>query len=193
MLNQNQVNKVLGKKVPNLSPSRVAVLAIRGNDGHNDLGVFDDRCYVVYDHALKGSWLMNTDPSNQKPGRATLKTGVWRMIAKKHHIASPPPKGRPAFGQAQAVTVHRHDRGDDTGWFGINIHDSLGGTTSSEGCQTFLAEDWHREDGSGFRDVMYRLLKVTPEGVMAHPDGFGPEFLYILIDAVEVAHILAQG
>jgi len=70
MLTQDQCNKILAKKLGTVPTDRVLVLAIRGNDGHNDLGVFDDRAYVVYDHTIKGVWDMNTDPSSNVTGRA---------------------------------------------------------------------------------------------------------------------------
>ena len=190
MLTIDNILKVMDEKIEQVNPSKIYVLAIRGNEGPNKIGVFDDRAYVVYDSTLKGTWKMNTDPSSQIPGRATLVPNVIDMIAKKHHINDAPPLGRAAFGQAEAVTVDRYHVGLDKGWFGINIHDALNGTTSSAGCQTFEPKNWATKAEDGFRDVMYRLLKITPAQVMAHPSGFGDTFKYILATATEVNGIL---
>jgi len=45
MLTQDQLNKIIARKLKDVPTDRVIVLAIRGNDGSNDLGVFDDRAY----------------------------------------------------------------------------------------------------------------------------------------------------
>lgn len=163
---------------------RVVVLAIRGNDGSNDLGVFDDRAYVVYDHTLKGTWQMNTDPSSNVTGRANLKPGIWKYRAGDH-------KGRAAFVQAEEVTVHRHNQGDDTGAFAINLHDAKGGT-SSLGCQTWRkTPDWSNKGGTGFRDVVYRILKLTPKEAIGHKaPGVGRWFYYILVTLAEAEALL---
>ena len=192
MYTKNQINKLIDKKCPGRDNSRIYVVAIRsGVTGDNTLGEFNDRCYVIFDHALKGSWIMNTDPSNNIPGRATLNPGVWKFRAGKHHINDPKPKGRAAFRQFGDVTVHRHQEGNDTGEFGINIHDSLSGTTSSEGCQTFQKQNWSNLVDGGFRDVMYRILKVSSDSVMRNPSGIGSWFFYILLDLKEAEAILA--
>lgn len=190
MYNQDQVNKIidceLSKKGIGREDSRIYVLAIRGNSGTNEIGVFDDRAYMSYDHTIKGVWDMNTDPSIEADGEANLCLGVWKYHAGKHHIDQDPPLGRPAFIQAGEVTVDRHGEGSDTGWFGINLHDALGGTTSSAGCQTFQqyggVTNFYNGNGTGFRDVGYRILGVTPDQVMANPNGVGDFLYYILVD-----------
>src|SRR5690606_16180886 len=82
----------------------------------------------------------NTDPSKYREGIAVLKAGVWRYKPGKHKINSP--DGYPAFVQAQKVTVVRDGKGEDTGWFGINIHRGGKWTTSSAGCQTIIEPQW---------------------------------------------------
>jgi hypothetical protein len=195
-LTADQCNKIIALKVKTVDPSTVYVLAVRGSDGKNDIGVFDDRAYVIYDHTLKGQWSMNTDPSSDVTGRAHLLPGVYTYRAGKHHINEPAPKGRPAFVQADQVHIHRTNQGDEWGWYGINLHDALGGTTSSLGCQTWKqydgTEDFHNANGTGFRDVMYRILKVTPEDVMNQPTGCGPKFKYILVTGDDANKLLAS-
>lgn len=190
MYNQDQVNKIidceLKKKGIAREDNRIYVLAIRGNSGTNQIGVFDDRAYLSYDHTIKGEWNMNTDPSVENPGMANLCPGVWRYQAGKHHIDQDPPLGRAAFIQAGVVTVNRENQGEDTGFFGINLHDAMSGTTSSEGCQTFQQYGgvamFYNSKGTGFRDVAYRILGVTPDQVMANPHGCGDFLYYILVD-----------
>ncbi len=182
----DQLNKIIALKVKNFSPSKVYVVAVRGSDGHDDLGVFDDRSYIVYDHTLKGIWKMNTNPSSQAPGRATLKPDVYHYRAGDH-------KGRAAFVQAGPVTIHRFGGTDESGWFGINLHDAKtnSGGTSSLGCQTWTMEDFW-SNNLGFADVMYRILKVTKSQAIGHKDGIGPEFDYILITGDEANKLVAQ-
>jgi hypothetical protein len=193
MLNADQLRKIIYAKCPKVGLSTICVVAVRGSDGHNDLGVFDDRCYVMYDGALKGTWAMNTDPSSDVTGRAHLLPGVYTYQAGKHHINQAPPLGRPAFIQAGEVNIHRTNQGDEHGFFGINLHDATGGTTSSLGCQTFKQyggeSDFYNDQGTGFRDVMYRILNVNPSMVMKHPEGVGNTFKYILIDATEANNL----
>lgn len=191
MLNQDQLGNLLRAKIGDVKPDVIYVLAIRGNEGPNRIGVFDDRAYVVFDWTLKGTWKMNTDPSSDQTGRAHLLPGVYDYQAGKHHINNPAPKGRPAFIQAGKVNIHRTNQGDESGWYGINLHDAKGGTTSSLGCQTWnQGSDFYNDEGTGFRDVMYRILGITPAMVMAHPSGIGKKFKYILMTADEVTKIL---
>jgi hypothetical protein len=191
MLTQDQINKLLRLKIRDLDPSTITVLAVRGNEGENRIGVFDDRAYVVYDWTLKGTWRMNTDPSSDAVGRAHLISGVYDYRAGKHHINSPAPKGRAAFVQAGRVRIYRTGHGFESGWFGINLHDARGGSTSSLACQTWnQGSDFYNDDGTGFRDVLYRLLGVTPEQVMANPSGVGRKFKYVLVTSAEVTKML---
>jgi hypothetical protein len=194
MLTQEQLNDILKLKIKQLDPSTIYVLAVRGNEGTNRLGVFDDRAYVIHDSTLKGTWRMNTDPSSDHPGRAHLLPGVYDYRAGKHHMQNSAPKGRAAFIQAGPVKIHRTGQGDETGWFGINLHDALGGTTSSLACQTWnQGLDFYNQARTGFRDVLYRILGVTPAQVMAQPTGIGRKFKYILVTSSEVADLLRNA
>jgi hypothetical protein len=194
MLTQDQLAKILRLKIKEVNPSTIYVLAVRGNQGENRIGVFDDRAYVVYDWTLKGTWTMNTDPSSDVVGRAHLVPGVYDYRAGKHHINDPAPRGRAAFVQAGPVQVKRTGQGTETGWFGINLHDAKGGSTSSLGCQTWnQGSDFYNDEGTGFRDVMYRILGVTPELVMRHPSGIGKKFKYVLATSSEVTDLLRSS
>ena len=77
-----------------------------------------------------------------------LKPGVWRYQKGKHKRNSP--FGYMAFVQAAPVTVVRDQKGEDTGFFGINIHAGGIGTTSSLGCQTVYKLQWLE-----FRSLVY--------------------------------------
>lgn len=191
MLNNAQVNKLIKARLPHVKPTDIVIVGVRGNEGPNRIGVFDDRCYVTLGAGTDiKTWKFNTDPTSQIEGRANLKPGVWKYRVGKHHIASPPPKGRPGLVQAAEVTVYRYGQGDDTGWFGINFHNVLGGTTSSEGCQTFNPDEWQTPGLNGFFDVILRLAKVTARQAMENPSGVGPVITYLLFTAKEVAEIL---
>jgi hypothetical protein len=194
MLTQDQLTKIIRLKINDLNPSTITVLTVRGNEGANRIGVFDDRAYAVHDWTLKGTWRMNSDPSTNVVGRAHLVPGVYDYRAGKHHINHPAPRGRAAFVQAGRVRVKRTGQGVESGWFGINLHDAKGGSTSSLGCQTWnQGSDFYNDEGTGFRDVMYRLLGVTPVEVMAHPSGVGRKFKYILVTSPEITELLRSA
>ena len=112
--------------------------------GKNDVGMYDDAIIVISPN-VHAAFNANTDPSrlgwNAKAGKpmAQLKRGVWRYKVGKHGLN----RGNPytALVQAVPVTVHRGDK-EETGWFGINIHRGGFKSTSSEGCQTVVPEQW---------------------------------------------------
>jgi len=123
----------------------VCVVGIRGYyrdtmgaKGKNDVGIYDDALIVVTPNAHV-AFNANVDPSrlgfNARAGKpmAQLKPGVWRYKIGQHGIN----RGNPykALVQAAPVTVLRGD-GEETGWFGINIHRGGRNSTSSEGCTT---------------------------------------------------------
>ena len=184
MLTQNQLAKILRLKIKDVNPSTIYVLAVRGNQGKNRIGVFDDRAYAVYDWTLKGTWRMNTDPSSDVVGRAHLIPDVYDYRAGDH-------KGRAAFVQAGPVRIYRTGQGEEAGWFGINLHDAKGGRTSSLGCQTWhQGTEFYNSASTGFRDVMYRILKVSPDQVILHKEGVGRKFKYVLVTSAEVTELL---
>lgn len=136
----------------------VKVLGIRGyykttmgNPVKNDRGIYDDALFIISPDIF-AAFNGNTDPSAFKPGIANLKLGVWRYKPGKHKINSP--LGYPAFVQADQVTVLRDGQGEDTGFFGINIHKGGFNSTSSLGCQTIYPEQWE-----SFRATLYDQLK----------------------------------
>jgi lysozyme len=114
-----------------------------GRPGINDLGIYDDAVFVVSPSDF-ASFNANVDPSRHRPGMATLTAGVWRYKIGIHNLSKDPalhPRYK-ALVQAAEVTVHRDDAGNDTGWFGINIHKGAYTGTSSEGCQTIHPDQW---------------------------------------------------
>lgn len=144
-----------------IGPNEVVLLGIRGYylnsmgaAGKNDRGIYDDalciigpECFVAFNG--------NTDPSVYRKGVAVLKTGVWQYKPGQHGITfNRPGYPYPAFVQAASVTVVRDQKGDDTGWFGINIHRGSNATTSSLGCQTVPPAQWE-----AFRALLNDQLK----------------------------------
>lgn len=108
-----------------------------GVKGKNDRAIYDDAIFVVSPKVFQ-SFNGNTDPSAQfKKGLAMLKPDTYYA----HKIGAH--KGYQALAQwAGKVTVARDGVGDDTGFFGINIHRGGVTTTSSEGCQTIPPAQW---------------------------------------------------
>jgi lysozyme len=125
----------------------VILLGVRGyysktfGDPGNDLNVYDDAIFLwsVNGHF---SFNANTDPSILRPRVAKLKQGLWHYRLGTHNISKPKSQQYPALIQAAPVTVVRHNSGEDTGWFGINIHRGGRTTTSSLGCQTIPPNQW---------------------------------------------------
>lgn len=130
------------------TPGAVRLLGIRGYyrdtmgvPGKNDRGIYDDAiCLVTPVRFLTCN--ANTDPSVSRDGVAVLRTGVWLYKVGMHGLTKPRhPSGAldyvepgyqyRALVQAGEVTVRRDQEGDDTGWFGINIHRGSRSTTSS--------------------------------------------------------------
>lgn len=112
-----------------------------GQPGANDRGLYDDAIMLVTPTAYV-TFNANCDPSRESPGMAVLKAGVWRYKLGIHGLSKPKPLQYEALVQADEVTVTRDGRGDDTGWFGINIHRGGRTTTSSLGCQTIHPSQW---------------------------------------------------
>lgn len=172
----------------------VAVFAIRGyymnsmgKAGLNDRGIYDDAAWIIlHDRCI--AFNFNTDPTGYAHGRATLVPGIWRFTPGKHHLSSPPPKGRPAFRQFGMFTVKRDGVGERTGNFGINLHDGGDENTSSEGCQTVPASQWKE-----FKGTIQKVLGVTDADCMANPGGVkGKTFAYGLMEKSEADRILGR-
>jgi len=135
--------------------SDVQLLGVRGyfQDsmgvvGENDRGIYDDAFFLISPNAFK-SYNANTDPTRKgtnKAGRglAVLQPGIYRYKVGIHGISRPKDKQYPALVQASGVTIKRDGstvvRPDQ--WIGLNIHKGGLSTTSSEGCQTVVREQW---------------------------------------------------
>lgn len=126
-----------------------AILGRRGyfqntmGHGVNSRGIYDDALFLITPLVYRG-YNANTDPSLSRPGMAVLKTGVWDYKLGIHNISKDPAlhPHYPALVQAGPVTVARDGGKVETGYFGINIHKGGVNTTSSEGCQTIVPEQW---------------------------------------------------
>lgn len=126
----------------------VAVVGMRGYyldsmgaKGRNDRGIYDDAIFVATPSAYV-AFNANVDPSVVRKHIASLKPGLWRYKVGTHGLSKPKAQQYTALVQAAPVTVARDGEGDDTGWFGINIHRGGFGTTSSLGCQTIHPDQW---------------------------------------------------
>lgn len=120
----------------------VTVAAFRGYYSNgNERGIYDD-CIVVLGPEHFSTYNANVDPSAFRSGIANLIPGVWRYKPGTHGLSKPKVRQYQAYVQAGPVTVHRDGKGNDTGWFGINIHKGSNGGTSSLGCQTIPPAQW---------------------------------------------------
>lgn len=134
----------------------VALLGVRGYYSEtfapsgNNINVYDDAMFVISKYGYY-PFNANTDPSILKPHVARLKQGKWLYKLGTHNLSKPKSRQYPALVQAAPVTVSRVNEGDDTGWFGINIHRGSNTTTSSLGCQTIPPSQW---------DSFYNLVKM---------------------------------
>lgn len=122
----------------------VALVGVRGYYSEtfapkgNNIDVYDDALFLISDHGYF-SFNANVDPSIRRSGIAKLKPGVWQYRIGTHNISKPKSRQYEALVQAAPVTVIREGQGEDTGWFGINIHRGGRNTTSSLGCVTLPA------------------------------------------------------
>lgn len=141
-----------------------------GKPGVNDRGVYDDAIFLVSPNVF-AAFNANTDPSAYRAGIATLKPGTWLYRVGVHGLNKPADQRYEALVQAAEVVVTRDGKGEDRGWFGINIHRGGVAGTSSLGCQTIVPEQW-----GGFmaavkaemaacrqKSIAYMLIENTPE------------------------------
>ena len=187
-LTDAQVRAVLEHWGVKSHKTTVAILGVRDADGDgNELGVYDDKFYVATKDGatpFKG----NTDPSKLAPGIAQLETGqTIKYRAGKHKLAYPPPRGYPALRQYGKAYLKREGVGRELDNIAANIHHgTASGSTSSEACQTVPYELWEK-----FRLKVYAALGVTDADVIAHPDGVGPVFEYLLLTRGQVVSSVA--
>jgi hypothetical protein len=139
-----------------------------GEPGKNDRGEYDDAIFLVRrDEAGKVELVFrynaNTDPSKGRKGMANLEPGSWLYHVGLH-------RGQyTALRQKAPVTVKRDEEGNDTGWFGINIHKGGWKSTSSEGCQTIVPAQWNEfilrvqaeMKRAGQKVIPYELINET--------------------------------
>ncbi len=157
-----------------------------GKPGVNDRNYWDDAwCLYSPQHGVV-TYRANTDPTGYKPGkgtdgnkgRASLAPGVWLYGEGAH-------KGRPAFRQCAQVLVYRDDT-DGTpyphwGTHAINIHDSRGSSTSSEGCQTIKTAQF-----LSIRPLFVQWMKDAGNKKARNDWGQSVlSFEYVLIDETE--------
>lgn len=142
-----------------------------GVKGKNDRGIYDDAIFLILPDGRMKSYNANTDPTRLKPRVAQLKEGTWHYQVGTHNISKAKHRRYEALVQAAAVTVARHNAGDDTGWFGINIHKGSRNSTSSEGCQTIHPDQWDgfmkdvkaAIEASGRKSIPYVLVAREDE------------------------------
>lgn len=126
----------------------VIILGVRGyykkmgeDPLRNEINIYDDALFVWSQNGY-ASFNGNTDPSILRPHVAKLKPGIWQYRLGIHGLSKPKDRQYPALVQAAPVTVIRYQEGEDTGWFGINIHKGSLNTTSSLGCITLVPSQW---------------------------------------------------
>lgn len=138
---------------PELEDYQVKVLGIRGyykqsmgDPKKNDRGIYDDAMFVVGPDFF-AAYNANVDPSTAKFGIASLVAPqiIYYKVG-MHGISGSNP--RQAFRQNSfGIRVLRDGKPGEykdssASPFWINIHDGGFTTTSSEGCQTLLKEQW---------------------------------------------------
>lgn len=132
-----------------------------GKPGVNDVNLYDD-AFFLFEEDRMCSFNGNCDPGKHVPGMANLKPGRWRYRVGIHNLskdASEHPHYM-ALVQAAPVTVTRDGGGDDTGFFGINIHCGGNTVTSSAGCQTIPPSQWGDKFTHKPGDFMYVVEKA---------------------------------
>lgn len=148
--------------------SKPALLGRRGyyRDSMGEVGVqernlYDDAIVLVSPTAFI-TFNANCDPSRFRDGIANLKAGRWLYKVGTHGLSKPKDRQYEALVQAAKVTVARDERGDETGYFGINIHRGGRTTTSSEGCQTIHPDQWEEFMATVKREMSAHGVRTVP-------------------------------
>lgn len=145
--------------MPALLGIRGYYLDTMGEPGKNDRAIYDDAIIIV-SQGFAMTFNANTDAGAYRRGIANLKPGVWLYKLGIHGLSKPQAQQYEALVQAAPVTVQRDQVGDDTGWFGINIHRGSYRSTSSLGCQTIYPAQW-QDFISTVKEQLRRLGKRT--------------------------------
>lgn len=131
----------MAQLVANKVKDKVCLLGVRGFWAKNQRMIYDDAIFLIAP-GFFASFNANCDPGAFRKGIANLKTGLWRYKIGTHGLSKPPEQRYLALVQAEKVTVIRDQQGEDTGFFGINIHRGGKNTVSSLGCQTIPPDQW---------------------------------------------------
>lgn len=140
-----------------------------GEPGKNDINIYDDAIALITPTRFI-TFNANTDPSRLYPGVAVLEPGLWLYMVGTHNITKARSSQYEALVQASQVTVRRHGKGSDTGWFGINIHRGSKVTTSSAGCQTIYPDQWDEFMMEVKQALAEERKKIIPYILLERPD-----------------------
>ena len=131
------INPAIAKRPVIILGIRGYYLRTMGDPKRNDRGIYDDAIFVLGSGTF-ASYNANTDPSIYRRGIASLCAGVWdvyRLAKHKGQYMALCQRGGP-------VHITRDGKGQEVGYFGINIHKGSRSSTSSEGCQTIYPDQW---------------------------------------------------
>jgi len=160
---------------PSTIEEKVWLLGLRGWQGENKIGIYDDAIFLITPDGITG-YNANTDPSRLLKGVATLVPGTYyykKGLHGLHHLDLN--KGNDqaalneairtgrdvssltywAFRQDSDVTVKREGDPDShtdnaKNRFWIDIHRGGYNTTSSAGCQTIHPDQWKELKEKGY-------------------------------------------
>lgn len=166
--NGKHFRRVYGNAKFSTEPDTINVIGIRGNKEicFNDTNVNNDNL-IVYENTSSGQsrlWRFNVtmDPKSKQNNIAHLLNGVYTSYRVRNHRWIP---GRTALGQDEnEVLVARTNSAGtivkvETGYFGINVHDTGGFANYSLGC-TILSNDENYK--YKFKPLLERIKKQKP-------------------------------
>jgi lysozyme len=141
-----------------------------GERGKNDRRLYDDAIFIVTPERVY-SFNANTDPGAFYKGIASLKAGEYLYKIGIHGLSKPKAFQYRALIQAGPVTVARDGVGDDTGFFGINIHRGGILRVSSIGCQTIPPHQWSAFIDTVKNEMIARDMKTIHYVLTENTDG----------------------